>query len=194
MVLEATVAYAFPLGNVWGSSSWNPAVPMSVAWTGAIPLGVAGRYWFTPNVSAGAYFQWGSALLASPGFDGIAGTSGYDLRLGIEFAYGFAPEAALDPWVSVGTGWEWTQYSGTKGTGEIASVSMSGWEYLNVQAGLEFKLTPVFGIGPYVGFVAGNYTNIVASGASQGWGGAIPPDARSFHGWLQFGAKGTATF
>jgi hypothetical protein len=194
VALDVKAAYAIPVGNVWGSSPWNPALPMSAQWTGAVPLEVAARYRFTPGISAGAYFQWGPALVTSTGPDGIAGGSGYDMRLGVEAVYDFAPGTLLDPWISLGTGWGWSQYSGTTGGGNDASITMSGWEYLNFQAGLDFSLAPGFDLGPYMGFVAGSYTNIVATGASQGWGGAIPTDARAFHAWIQFGAKGTAKF
>ena len=192
--LDVKVAYAVPVGNVWGSSTWDefgyhPAWPMSGAWTGAVPLEVAGRYRFTPGLSAGVYFQWGPAFVTSSAFNGIAGTSGYDMRVGIEAVYGFMPEASWNPWVSLGTGWEWTQYAG-----QGASVTMSGWEFLNVQAGVDFRLSSTFGLGPYVGFLGGNYTNISATGSAQGWGGAIPSGGRAFHGWIQFGLKGTATF
>jgi hypothetical protein len=192
--LDVKVAYAVPVGNVWGSSTWDdfgyhPAWAMSDAWTGAVPLSVAGRYRFTPGLSAGVYFQWGPAFVTSPGFNAIAGTSGFDMRVGIEAVYGFMPEASWNPWVSLGTGWEWTQYSG-----QGASVTMSGWEFLNVQVGVDFRLSPTFAIGPYLGFLGGNYTTITATGTAQGWGGAIPSGGRSFHGWLQFGLKGTATF
>jgi hypothetical protein len=37
---------------------------MSSTWSGAIPLGLAARYRFTPNVSAGVYFQWNPAFVS----------------------------------------------------------------------------------------------------------------------------------
>jgi hypothetical protein len=193
-VLDVKVAYAVPVGNVWGSSTWDefgyhPAWPMSDTWTGAVPLGVGGRYRFTPGLSAGVYFQWGPAFVTSSGTSGVAGTSGYDMRVGIEAVYGFLPDASWNPWVSLGTGWEWTQVSG-----QGASVTPNGWEFLNVQAGVDYRLSPTFALGPYLGFVGGNYTNITATGTSEGWGGAIPSGGRAFHGWIQFGVKGTATF
>jgi hypothetical protein len=192
--LDVKVAYAVPVGSGWGSSTWedfgyHPAWPMTDAWTGAVPLEVAGRYRFTPALSAGVYFQWGPAFVTSSAFNGIAGTSGYDMRVGVEAVYGFMPDASWNPWVSLGTGWEWTQYAG-----QDASFTMSGWEFLNVQAGVDFRLSPTFGLGPYLGFVGGNYTNFSAVSAGVNSGGAIPSGGRAFHGWLQFGLKGTATF
>ena len=189
VALDVKAAYAIPVGNVWGSSSWNPAAPMSGAWTGAVPLEVAVRYLFTPNVSAGAYFQWGPAFVTSPGFNQRTGSSGSDMRVGVELMYELDPESEINPWFLLGTGWGWTSYSASN-----ASTTLSGWDYLKVQAGVDLKLAQAFSLGPYVGFSAGTYTNIVATGAWQGWGGAVPLDARSFHGWLQYGLSGTAKF
>jgi len=183
---DLKAAYALPLGNVWGTSPWNPSLAMTSAWSGAIPFEVGARYHVTPNTSLGLYFQWGPAFTTASAFDNIAGTSGSDMRVGLELMYEFSPQEALNPWFLIGTGWEWTTYSG-----KSSSITVNGWEYLNVQAGLDFKLANAFGIGPYVGFLAGTYSNISATGTSLGWGGSIPSDGRSFHGWLQFGVKAT---
>jgi hypothetical protein len=188
VAVDLKLAWAIPVGNVWGPGWAGPAA-MSDLWTGAIPVEVGVRYRFTPSISAGAYLGWGPALLAATGPGGLSGTSGSDLRVGLEAVYQFAPGRPLGPWVGLGTGWEWTTYSG-----QGAGISVSGWEFLNVQAGLDVELSPMFVLGPYLGFVGGNYTNASATGSLQGWGGAITPDTRVFHGWFQLGIKGSATF
>ena len=188
--LDVKAGYSLPMGNVWGTSPWNPAIAMTDVWTGAVPLELAARYRFNPNVSAGVYFQYGPALLKSPGPDGIGGTWGADVRVGLELVYAFLPDRTANPWFSIGTGWEWTSYSGNKG-GVAAAVSTNGWEYLNVQAGLDVNVSNAFAIGPYVGILGGTYSSIGASGASTGFGGAIEPYARAFHAWLQLGLKAT---
>lgn len=195
VALDLKVAYALPIGDVWVASPWNPAWTMTSVWTGAVPVEVAARYRFTPNISVGPYFQWGPAFTTSTGFDSISGSAGTDMRLGLELVYGFAPDAGMNPWASYGMGWEWTKYSGTK-SGQSAAVTVNGWEYLNFQVGLDFKLARAFAVGPYVGFSAGTYSSIVASGASNtgpggNYGGSVDLAARAFHGWFQFGVKGT---
>jgi hypothetical protein len=188
--LDAKVAYAIPTGSVWAGSPWNPRWPMTKVWTGAIPVEVAGRYRFSPNLSAGVYFQWGPAFVTATGFDQIAGSFGWDMRIGAEIVYAFTPGRSMNPWFGLGTGWEWTQYAGTK-AGSAASVTMNGWEYLNVQTGLDFALSKGVGLGPYAAFLGGNYSGIVASGSSTGWGGSVELASRAFHGWFQIGVKGT---
>jgi hypothetical protein len=189
VALDVTAAYAVPLGNVWGASSWSQPVAMSVAWTGAIPLEVAARYRFTPALSAGVYFQWGPAFAKSPGIDGFPSTSGSEMRLGVELVYELGPTGALHPWFLVGTGWEWT-----RSASDTASMTASGWEFLNLQVGLDLGLSKTFDLGPYVGFLGGNYTNVASAGTWQGWGFAVPPGERAFHGWFLLGIRGTATF
>ncbi len=195
VALDLKLGYGIPMGTVWAASPWNPSWPMSRAWTGSIPIEVGARYRITPAISLGAYFGWGPAFVTSTGFDSIAGSSGSDMRLGIQLAYTFSADRAMSPWFSIGTGWAWTGYSGTKG-GQSASITLNGWEYLNLQTGLDFNVAKAFAVGPYIGFLAGAYSSIVASGASntgpgENWGGSIDPAARSFHGWFQFGVKGT---
>ena len=195
VALDLKVGYGLPTGNVWTASPVNPTWPMSKSWTGSIPFELGARYRIAPAISLGAYFGWGPAFVTSTGFDEIAGSSGSDMRVGIDLAYTFSPDRAMSPWVSLGTGWEWTNYSGTK-RGQSAAVTMNGWEYLNVQAGLDFNVAKAFAVGPYVGFIGGTYSSIVASGASDtgvgaNYGGAVDPAARSFHGWFQLGVKGT---
>ncbi len=185
---DAKAAYALPVGNVWIGSPWNATQPMTNAWTGAIPIEVGVRYHVVPNTSLGAYFGWGPAFAKSPGLPGLSfdPSFGTDMRVGLELMYEFLPASAFNPWFLIGTGWEWTNLSGSG-----ASVTFSGWEYMNLQAGIDFQIDRAFGIGPYVGFLGGAYTNITATGSAQGYGGAVPTDSRAFHGWLQIGLKGT---
>jgi len=197
VALDLKLGYGLPTGNVWTVSPVSATWPMSKSWTGSIPVEFGARYRISPAISAGVYFGWGPAFVTSTGFDAITGSSGSDLRVGIDLVYAFSPDRAMSPWLSLGTGWEWTAYSGTKG-GQSATVTMNGWEYVNVQAGLDFKVAKAFALGPYLGFLGGNYSSIVASGASNNgvganYGGSVDTAARSFHGWLQLGVKGTLT-
>ena len=183
--LDLKLAYSVPSGDAVTNSS------LSDGYSGALPIEVAGRYRFTPNLSAGVYYQFAPAFIASNTCDAGVSCSGYDMRLGIEAVYGFMPEGGMNPWISVGTGWEWTQLSASAG-GISESVTFSGWEYFNVQVGADFALSKMFALGPYVGYFGGTYTNVSSSGAASGFiDGSIPSEVRAFHGWFQFGVKGT---
>jgi hypothetical protein len=188
VALDLKLGYAIPTGNA--ASGADVTAAMSDAWSGALPIGVGARYRFTPNISAGLYFQFAPAFVASSLCDAGVSCSGYDMRLGIEAVYGFMPDASWNPWVSLGTGWEWIQLKASGG-GESASTTFSGWEYFNVQAGVDFPLSRAFALGPYLGYFGGTYTNVSVSSSLVNDSQSIPSANRSFHGWFQFGVKGT---
>lgn len=187
--LDVKAAWAIPFGNVWTASPWNASVAESAVWSGALPFEVGARYRVTPNVSLGAYFAYGPAFVAS-GACGGGSCSGSELRTGVELVYGILPEGPVNPWFSLGTGWEWT--SATVGTNGVlpgpGKFTFNGWEYLNVQAGADFVLANAFAAGPYLALTGSNYATFTAPAGS---GGYVELASRSFHGWFQIGVKGT---
>ena len=191
VALDLKVGYAIPTGN---STSFGGIAeywgPMNHIWSGAIPIEVAGRYRFSPSFSVGVYFQYNPASIASYSCSPGLTCSGYDMRTGVEAVYGFLPERFLNPWVSLGSGWQWTHASISDGVLSNA-FTLSGWEYFNVQVGLDFNLSRMFAVGPYVGYFGGQYTSKTASISDFNESGSIASEFRAFHGWLQFGVKGT---
>lgn len=183
IALDVKAGWAIPTGNATVGNALSSGV------SGGIPLEVAGRYKFTPNLSAGLYFQWGPSFVKSSVCDVGVSCAASDMRLGIEAVYGFSP-GAMNPWVSLGTGWEWSFFSASGG-GATASASTNGWEYFNVQAGVDFPLSKLFALGPYVGYFGGTYTSSSITSQGQTVSGSIPSSERAFHGWIQIGAKGT---
>jgi hypothetical protein len=191
VALDFKVGYAIPFGNIQQKAPVVPSNwPMTDWWSGAIPLEVAGRYRFTPNFSAGVYFQWNPAFVSSTACGSGASCSGHDMRLGVVMVYDFIPDEAVNPWFSLGMGWEWSQASVTAG-GVVGTLNVNGWEFPVAQAGVDFVLSKTFALGPYVGFFGGTYTNLTyGSGSSESrW--AVDPSSRAYHGWLQLGLKGT---
>lgn len=191
VALDFKVGYALPIGNIQREA---PVVartwPMSDSWSGAIPIEVAGRFRFTPNFSAGAYFQWNPAFVSTATCGSGASCSGYDTRVGVEVVYDIIPDGAMNPWFSLGMGWEWSQSSATAG-GLTGTLKVNGWELPVVQTGLDFKLSKAVALGPYVGFFGGTYTNLSYRNGSSESRWAVDPSSRSYHGWVQVGLKGT---
>jgi hypothetical protein len=184
--LDLKVGYAIPTGNSVSGAA------ISDSFSGALPLEVAGRYRFTPNLSAGLYFGWNPAFVKSGVCDPGTSCSGSDMRLGLEVMYGFNP-TGMNPWISLGTGWEWLKASQSGGATTV-SATLNGWEYFNLQAGVDFPLSKLFALGPYVGYSGGTYSgrSITLNGTTDS--GSIDSSIRAFHGWFQFGAKGTFNF
>jgi len=182
--LDLKLAYAIPVGDATLNN------PLSDTITGAIPIGLDARYKFTPNLSAGVYFQYAPAFVKSSFCDAATGAScsATGVRLGIEVAYAFMPDAGFNPWVSLGTGWEWATVKASVGS-VSASVTADGWEYFNIQVGGDFALSKMFSVGPYVGFSGGSYTS--QTNPLTDTSESIPSADRTFHGWFQLGVKGT---
>jgi hypothetical protein len=189
--IDLKLGYAVPTGDIVTLGGATYSGPMSYTWSGAIPIEVAGRYRFGPSLSVGVYFQYDPAFVATRFCAPTMTCSAYDMRVGVEAVYGFLPERALNPWVSLGTGWEWTHFS--VATADLsAAVTYSGWEYFNAQVGLDWNLSKTFAVGPYVGFFGGSYTSRSGSTTAGPEEGSIDSQFRTFHGWWQFGLKGTA--
>ncbi len=199
VALDLYLGVAFPTGNAQQEGPENPTVAMSseVLPVAAV-LGFSGRWIFTPQLSAGAYVQWNpGAAPANPAFLSVTCGSGssascfaWDLRVGLQVAWAFLPERRGNPWVSVGTGWEWTRYEATQ-AGQSQGVTWSGWEIVNLQAGVDFGSRRTATFGPFVGFAGGIYSNFWAD---LSWGQmdrAVDVTGRSFHGWFQLGVRGT---
>ena len=188
--LDFKVAYALPIGFA-EQSNVPPLgnVPMSGAWSGAIPIELAARYLVTPNISMGVYFQYAPPSWRPPPaprgeLHGLRHANRPRARLRLP------PGRPPPPLVQLRDGWEWTHYSVDTAI-QSSGVTWSGWEVVNVQTGLDFALGKAFALGPYVGYFGGMYSNISASGGAQGYGGSVDVSARSFHGWCQAGLKGS---
>ena len=103
------------------------------------------------------------------GFAGLAlggGPSGLsaDLRLGADAKYFFMPDRKLDPWAGLALGYE--------GQANGEDDSDAAVEF-HIMGGLDFRLSHVFGVGPFADLSLGTY---------GGADGAV-------HAWLQLGAR-----
>jgi len=196
VAIDLKVGYARPTGNIasesTASSYWKGALSKFVS--GAIPLEVAGRYRFTPKFSAGIYFQYAPAFTAASICRPEFSCSASNVRVGAEAVYGFLPDSTFNPWVSVGSGWEWLNQtvdipSTATVAGSTQKLGLNGWEWFNVQVGADWNLSKMFAAGPYVGFFGGQYSSATDNAGSH----TIASANRQFHGWLQFGLKGTVS-
>ncbi len=77
-------------------------------------------------------------------------------RLGVLLRHTFAPAARTTPWVAVGTGYEYGSVWASD-TGE-QQFRYSGWEMLRLMGGVDFRSSPVFGVGFYGALSLGRYS------------------------------------
>ena len=175
------LGYAIPMGDAGGLAT------MDDFFGGSVPLWVDVGYRIDRSMFIGAYFQYAFGTVSST-FDNLAcvpngiSCSASTLRIGAEFLYKFMPDASFAPWVGIGIGYESTSIDASM-AGATGSTSFSGFEFVNLQLGGDFKVSPAFALGPYVALSVAEYSDIEALGG-------LPFD-KKIHQWLQFGVKGT---
>ena len=183
--LAARVGYGIPMGDADATISQSDTV------SGMVPLQLDATYRFNPNWQFGLYFQYGFATIGdlfctSGGALVGVSCSGSNVRFGAEVMYTFASQG-FSPWIGLGLGYEWQNVTAEAG-GVSVDVQLSGFEYLNLQLGGDWRLSPNFKMGPFVSFSFASYDSISAAGVS----GSIASTAT--HEWLQLGLKGTFDF
>jgi hypothetical protein len=164
--------YAIPLGDAAGGGGSNTA--LSNALSGVIPIWIDAGYRLpSPNLYIGAFFQYGIAMAAN------SSGAQSDLMAGVNAHYHLMPDQTIDPWVGLGFGYEWFNLSQNG-----VSASLSGFQFANVQVGGDYKVMPNLGIGPFIMFSLGQYSNASVGSAS----GSINQTA--MHEFLTFGIRG----
>jgi hypothetical protein len=203
MAFEFGVRFAFgiPLGSAQGGNGNDLSQSIS---NQIAPLWLDAGIRFLSNWYVGTYVSYGIASISNQAFQGLCNTtgvgcSGNDIRLGIDAAYHFLPDGRVDPWLGLGFGFEWL--SGTltadaahtnTGTAITANSGLSGWEFVQVQGGVDFRLLQgALGIGPFVTLAVDQYSHQSAPSDNNGGTTGSNIQNQAFHEWVLFGAKGT---
>ncbi len=190
--LGLRVGYAIPGGDL----SKND--PLKDNLSSQVPLQLDLMYRATPQAALGGYLSYGFAQVSSTLKNSIgappgASYSASTFRLGLQGTYSF-PQESFVPWVGLGSGLETANFEVKSGGVKITGTAR-GWEYLNLQAGADYKVSKTFGLGLFASFAIGTFhyqgteisgTGTVADGSS---GGGLGSDAAS-HNWFTFGLRG----
>ncbi len=182
--LGVRLGYGIPMGDFDGGDPALsiPSTPMSDMLSGQVPLQIDAMYRFDPNWSLGLYLQYGFASVSSTFCTTGYSCSASDTRFGVQLHYRF-PSQGFMPWVGVGLGGEWSTITAEAG-GVSADFKANGFEYLNLQLGGDWLLSPAFRLGPYVQLSVAQFSSIDFAGVSYTLN-------KTTHEWLQFGIKGT---
>ncbi|HEX5098761.1 MAG TPA: hypothetical protein VFV94_04645 [Polyangiaceae bacterium] len=166
--------YAVPLGKA------EDDLDMSDFASGQVPIFVEVGGKPIKHLFLGGYMGFG--------FGGPAGflkeacngrCSAASFRLGIEGQLHMLPAALANPWLGYGIGLE----SVAVGTSGDDSIAFAGVELARFSAGVDFRLTEVFGVGPFVDFSMGNYSSISLGDVS------VDIPHTTLHEWLTLGAR-----
>jgi hypothetical protein len=165
---------------------------------GAIPLWLDVGYRLTPHVTVGAYGMFGVVLPKRADDNDLLGggcpegvdCSAYGARFGVQASYAFLPRGSANPWLGIGLGYEWitSHIQGEPLGFRIDSqTSYGGFELLQLQGGVDFRLTERFAAGPYVSASALTYQS--CSAELDGAEAPCEIARAAWHGWLVFGAR-----
>jgi outer membrane protein W len=185
------LGYGIPLGDAAGNAELSDGI------AGQVPLILDIGYRITPMVFLGVYGQYGFAWLSDNYADGCDATnascSAHDIRLGIEAQFHFQPLEKLDPWIGVGIGYEWAGLDVEVGNMEV-DTTLSGFEFINLQAGLDIRVSEHFYVGPFLNFSIGQYSSASASCSGGGlcadqFGVNGDIDDKAVHEWLMLGVR-----
>jgi hypothetical protein len=177
--------------------------PMSGRFEGGVPIWLDAGYRILPNVAVAGFFHYDVVLPAKDagaGFVCCGGSLplGHAETFGLEGFFHFLPGAMFDPWVGLGFGYEYVTLEGPSGSG--ASLSYRGWQIVNVQAGIDYRVTPDLAVGFFGAFSVGAYSyewgqyryGSYGSGPSQPSSGtpiAGSLYSKALHEWSTFGVR-----
>jgi hypothetical protein len=149
-----------------------------------------------PEIFIGAYVGFGIGgasgnVSDSCSRNGLSCTT-TTFRIGAQIQYHIAPAAKVNPWIGYGFGYERSGLSGSK-NGDSASVGISGLELAHLMAGVDFRLSNVFGIGPFVDFALGQYSSTSSDSSVNGRSTSTSRDIdkTALHQWFTLGVKFT---
>ncbi|HEY6556793.1 MAG TPA: hypothetical protein VI072_05955 [Polyangiaceae bacterium] len=172
------LGYGIPLGTVDGVTDGK----LSDFASGQIPIWIDLAYRVTPNILVGLYASYGFAIMGD--FCDEGDCSGADIRFGLQGQYHLSPGESFNPWFGLGIGYEIFDYSLESEDGSSQEGSLKGFEFVNLQAGGDFKLSDSVGIGPFVSFSLGQYSTVGFGDQSESL------DEKALHEWLTLGVRG----
>ncbi len=176
---HAQVSLGLRLGFAPVAGDVMKDVKMSDGIKSQIPFQLDALYRINKNVGIGGYFSYGFGQTATDACGTGVSCSATIMRLGAQGTYTFDPSGQAVPWVGVGLGYEWTDVSGGGDT-----FTLKGWEFLSLQGGADFAVSPQLAVGPFLGVSFGQYGEAEAGGQT----GSIPHTAT--HEWFQVGVRG----
>jgi hypothetical protein len=179
--VDVRAAQGLPFGKVDGS----PGDSLNQTFAFATPLIVDVGYRVDPKLSIGVYGSYAFASSARVLRDDCSALgvrcATADIRLGLEAQVHSSSARVWDPWIGLGSGYERAEINTTSG-----QSSISGWEILHVDAGIDLRPSNAVGLGPFVTWTLGQYDYESLPGQ-----GVKAVTDRNFHEWLLVGVRGT---
>lgn len=183
--------FAMPFGTAQKAGNTLPKTKMSDFVTGQIPLFIEIGGKPIKQLFIGGYLGLGIGGAAGDTKDYCDERDmdclGVSTRFGVEVQYHILPHEDLNPWVGYGIGFESVSVA-VKDGDEDGSLNYGGFEFARLSGGVDFRISRVFGIGPFADFSLGTY-------GTYRWDAPQFPDSdgdvseTAIHEWLTVGAR-----
>jgi outer membrane protein W len=164
--------------------------------SGQWPIWIDAGYRFNPNWYLGGYAQYGFGFVNEDQLTGCRNAnvdcSASDTRLGVMGRYHFVSASQFSPWVGLGFGYEWASLSATTSGRTAGEFKGSGFEFANLQAGLDYSVASRFVLSPFISVSFDQYRHLSFSGTAAGavtLRGDGSPAKESVHEWILIGVR-----
>ena len=166
------------------------------------------------QVFVGGYFAYGIIVFSdehaddceridefAQGLGGSASCSFHSLRLGANAHYHFGAAleegAPIDPWFGGGLGYEWLSqgfFLEARGEEGDLGVTYQGFEFVNVQAGVDLPVSDTAAFGPFIAATLASYhtasLSCVGSACDEEESTSQDIDDTAVHTWFFVGVRG----
>ena len=118
--------------------------------------------------------------------------STFSFRIGFEVLWNFLPAGSVNPWVGYGIGYDSLAF-GKSSNDLVNAAGFSGVEFAHFLAGVDFRVSRAFGLGPYIDYSLGQYSSVAVSTLDNNTGstGTLTSEVRgkTVHQWLALGLR-----
>lgn len=178
--MDIRTGYSIPMGNLMKD------VKLSDMSSGQVPLMFDIGAKVIPELFLGGYFLIGFGGAGGKQSDyckaNNATCASVGLAFGIEAQYHILPANSVNPWIGYGLGFQSLGMGYDQG-GTTTSIGFGGFEFARLMGGVDFRVTRVFGVGPFVDLSMAKYGTI-----NNGNNSADIPET-AIHEWLTLGAR-----
>ncbi|HEU4409342.1 MAG TPA: hypothetical protein VFS43_29050 [Polyangiaceae bacterium] len=185
------------LGGSGASGHLNANRSMRSEVDGAAIFGAELQFNLVPKFTLGGYLELGGVTRNGHCPSGVDECGDGIFRLGLSGHYHARPGKGVDPWFGVGAGITALGFSDKLYDGSRKNVTYVGFDLLNLQAGLDFRLGRVFSLGPYIAFNNGVYTGVATEARGDAGGRTRDSDrlaSPTWHTWTTLGVRGRFNF
>jgi hypothetical protein len=186
--LGLRAGYAIPIGTFYDAP--RPEYLINL-YSGLLPVWVDAAYQFRSGLFVGAHAQYAQVQVHGPCPEELE-CGGRNVRLGVDVGWRFTTSTRWEPWLALGSGYEWSSFRLATEVGS-SEQDYRGIEWLGLQVGVDYGLLDGFRLGPFAALTLGEYTHrevtLILDGTLVGTGSEALP-RRSAHHWFFLGVRG----